>query len=239
MKTSNNYVPVYEDIKVEYKDHMGDDLATVDAARVSFDKESAFLVDDETGETYLSNADNKLIKYLAVNDHVMPFAHSYLKLRLQAPIFVMRQLFKHKIGFTESEVSRRYVDNIPTFYLPREGWRERDTNLKQGSKQGAYILITNGADTNTVYHNSITIALNTYLDLLDSQVSPEQARIVLPVSHMTQVIWTGSLLGMARAYNLRRDSSHAQFETGLVVEQISNIAKELFPVSWEHLTGIK
>jgi thymidylate synthase (FAD) len=223
-------------MKAELIDCMGDDLRVVNAARVSFDKESSwdFVHDLSTGwdEEKLSEADQKLIRYLAKHDHFSPFTHCTITLRETVPIFVARQRFKHTVGFSYNEVSRRYVDSEPEFFKP-EVWRARAPSLKQGS-------LDEPIDWNKRYVDEITIdrvhdtCLAAYYQLLDLNVCPEQARMVLPQSMMTSYYVTGSLMAFARAYKLRADG-HAQKEIRDLAAQWDQIIRPLFPVSWSAL----
>ena len=99
-------------MKVELVDKMGSDLSVVNAARVSYSKESEWERITPAGPTpgALSDKDEKLIKYLAKHNHWSPFAHASLQFRIKAPIFVARQLVKHQVGLVWNEISRRYVD---------------------------------------------------------------------------------------------------------------------------------
>lgn len=213
--------------EVELIDFMGNDLAVVNAARVSFDKTSDWLYDDDDINCYsLTEQDKKLIKYLAKNNHWSPFAHTSIKFRIKAPIFVARQLVKHQVGLVWNEVSRRYVDTEPEFYFPKE-WRGKPINAKQGSSGESLI------SPNTIPY-STELCLDNYNALLKAQVCPEQARMVLPLNTMTEWIWTGSLLAFNRVCKLRLDS-HAQKETQEIVQKISNFIQPLFPESWEAL----
>jgi len=242
-RMSDKNTPIYTPIEVTMLDHMGDDLSVVNAARVSFHKESEWTEgkDVEYGTwtgpiPNVSDDDEKLIKYLAKHKHWSPFGHAQLQFRISAPVFVARQLVKHQIGLCWNEVSRRYVDDDVEFYLPRAGWRQRDKNAKQGSKQDEYVTSVGDKDINVTYNEGVALAYKTYNEMLDSGVCPEQARMVLPVSHMTEWYWSGSLLAFSRVCNLRLDP-HAQFECRLVAEQISDYAQNVFPVSWKHLVG--
>lgn len=210
------------DIKVDYIDHMGTDKTVVNAARISFNK------DDITTE--LLDKDHKLIAYLAKHGHWSPFAHTSIQLKIKAPIFVARQLVKHQVGASWNEVSRRYVDYEPEFWLP-EILRGKPTNAKQGSSgvvSSEYISIISD-----LYQKS----LETYNLLLSANVAPEQARMVLPLGSITDWYWTGSLYFWARVVALRADT-HAQEESQQVAEKISIICNGLFPVSWKQLTLI-
>jgi thymidylate synthase (FAD) len=209
----------------------------VNAARVSFNKESDW--DSEpnwTGyrEQKLSDRDRKLIKYLATHKHWTPFAHPQITLRIKAPIFVRTQLFKHKVGFTENEVSRRYVSDPPSVYMPR--WRGKPTN---GAKQGSEDFMPIDEDYNTVnrhYEMTVKEALLTYDELLNRGVAPEQARAVLPQGTYTEWWWTGSLAAYARVFSQRSDP-HAQWECRQYADAINLIIQPLFPHSWVALTG--
>ena len=204
------------DISVEYMDHLGSDLTVVNAARVSFDKEH---------EEFDHQSDRKLIRYLAKHNHWSPFAHCSATFRVKAPIFVARQLVKHTVGFSWNEVSRRYVDSEPEFYIP-EAFRTRAENVKQGSSEET---ITSG-----ICWYATQSALVHYQEMLLEGICPEQARMVLPQNTMTEWIWTGTLFAWARMCQLRLDS-HTQKETRDVAAPISRHMASLFPTSWEFL----
>lgn len=216
------------DIDVEYLDHMGSDLSVVNAARVSFHKEH---------EEFDHKTDRGLIKYLAKHNHWSPFAHCSASFRVKAPIFVARQLVKHTVGFSWNEVSRRYVDEEPEFYIP-EVWRKKAENVKQGSSdEGVYRYDEHFAISDLIEVDCKTV-LRRYNGLLDIGVCPEQARMVLPQNTMTEWIWTGTLYAWARMCQLRMDS-HTQKETQVVAQKIHEIMWDLFPVSWEFLMDIQ
>ena len=169
--------------------------------------------------------DEKLIRYLAKHDHWSPFAHTSVQLKVAAPIFVARQLVKHQVGGVWNEVSRRYVDDEPGFYMPAE-WRSRPLNSKQGS--GSDII--SNIDISTHIQNSVDL----YNQMLEQNVAPEMARMVLPQNMMTEWYWTGSLVFWARVCKLRLDS-HTQEESQIVAKQISDICAGIFPISWRQL----
>jgi thymidylate synthase (FAD) len=206
--------------KVELLEVMGSDLTVVNAARVSFAKESQ-LVDEK---------DTKLIQYLARNGHISPFFHPQIRFRLKMPIFVAREWYRHTIGFARNEVSRRYVDTPPELYIPTE-LRERDPNLKQGSK-------STFVDVNIAEQMKVTaqITLNCYDNLLEAKVAPELARMILPQSMYTEFIETASLYAYARLCKLRLDP-HAQKEIQVYAEALDALLREKFPVSWVALMG--
>ena len=193
---------------------MGTDLSVVNAARVSFAKVS----------NELSEKDEKLIKYLAKHNHWSPFGHASLQFRIKAPIFVARQLVKHQVGLVWNEVSRRYVDDEPEFFIPDQ-WRSRPENSKQGS--GEEIIIYN-------IESTMQFVKQTYQNLLKANVAPEMARMVLPQNMYTEWYWSGTLMAFARVCNLRCKSD-TQLETQKIAEMIDLKAKEVFPVSWEAL----
>jgi thymidylate synthase (FAD) len=217
-------------IDVTHIDHMGTDLSVVNAARVSFGKKSTWagqedgLDDGEGGMGVLNDADSKLIKYLAKHKHMSPFGHAFASFHVKAPVFVARQLVKHKF-LRWNEISRRYVDSEPEFYEPVE-WRGRSEDKKQGSAGLVSLSSKGGAASHSYLH-----ALQSYATLLDEGVCPEQARMVLPQSTMTEWYWSGSLDAFADMCNLRC-TGDTQYETRLVANQICDSMKKLFPVSW-------
>lgn len=223
-------------MNVDYVDHMGTDLSVVNAARVSFDKESE-LDFEEVGHPaslryFLKDSDAKLINYLAKHNHWSPFAHTSIQLRVKAPIFVARQLVKHQVGGVWNEVSRRYVDSEPEFWFPDQ-WRGRPAgSMKQGSS--GVVEVVQGVPTAAGAEWAVTQALNTYNTLLQGGVAPEQARMILPQNTMTEWYWTGSLMFFTRVCKQRLDP-HAQLETREIAERIAEIVAPLFPVSWSAL----
>ena len=214
-------------IKATYVDHMGSDLSVVNAARVSFGKKREALgtvtVDGNTRQV-LHDSDTKLINYLAKHKHISPFGHCFASFHVKAPVFVARQLVKHKF-LRWNEISRRYVDDEPEFYEP-ELWRGRSLDKKQGSSGNLIIML----DQEIQWNRQLT----TYKTLLAEGVAPEQARMVLPQSMMTEWYWSGSLDAFADMCNLRLKTD-TQYETQLVAQQIDQIMLGLFPVSWEAL----
>jgi len=207
---------------VELLESFGDDLTVVNAARVSFDKVS----------TVLTEADKKLIVYLAKHNHISPFFHPQARFRIKMPIFVCREWFRHTIGLARNEVSRRYVDTEPECWVPDAmNIRERDPKVKQGSKatpveeaQEVYLLMKDHTDS----------ALHTYHTLLERGVAPEVARSVLPQGMYSEFIETGSLAAYARICKLRLDPS-AQKEIRDYANAIDDAMARAFPVSWNAL----
>ena len=223
-------------MKATYIDHMGSDLTVVNAARVSFAKQSEWLTNPptyldtlETAVTQLSDKDAKLIAYLARHQHWTPFAHPQITLHIKAPIFVRTQCFKHKVGFTENEVSRRYVDSEPEFYTP-SSWRKRAENKKQGSSDEIAMPVCDS------YDGAVETALYAYQRMLGLGIAPEQARMVLPQSMMTEWYWTGSLAAYAR-FVRQRTHDGAQEETAELARQCAAIIEPLFPVAWAALAA--
>lgn len=210
------------EIEVQLLDHMGSDLSVVNAARVSFNKVSEELNDN----------DRKLITYLANHNHWSPFSHAFSSFRIKAPIFVARQLVKHTVGLAWNEVSRRYVSDRPEFYLP-DYWRKAADNVKQGSSNEIHL-------NSDFFSATVEVAICNlemiYSEMIKEGICAEQARMVLPQNTMTEWIWSGSVYAFARVCNLRLDS-HTQKETQQVAQQINNYMKELFPESWKALVN--
>jgi thymidylate synthase (FAD) len=228
----HNKITILDKGHVEYVDHMGSDLTVVNAARVSFAKTSEWET-TETSSRVLSTRDQRLIKYLAEHNHWTPFAHPQITLRIKAPIFVRTQLFKHKVGFTENEISRRYVTNEPEFYVP--DWRAAPTD---GAKQGSSDFITDVYvdDLDRMYTRNALECVDIYKELLKEGVAPEQARAILPQGTYTEWWWTGSLSAYARVFKQRIDA-HAQWEVQQYAGAIGKILEPLFPHSWAVLTA--
>lgn len=223
---------------VQLMDVMGSDLTVVNAARVSMSKES---VEHPSGSLY--EHDERLISYLARHNHWTPFSHPQVSLRIKMPIFIARQWFKHQVGFARNEVSRRYVSDTPEFFLPTE-WRGRAPNVKQGSSNEIVDTLRHFDPCTweswqtepmnlAALHNQAS--LQSYSELLDSGVCPEQARMVLPQSMYTEFIETGSLAAYARLCKLRLDP-HAQLEVRQYAQVVSDLIEPYFPVSWKALT---
>jgi thymidylate synthase (FAD) len=206
---------------VERMEVFGSDLTVVNAARVSFAKESL----------EMTQADERLIRYLARNAHITPFFHPQIRFRLRMPIFIAREWFRHTVGFSRNEVSRRYVDDMPTCWKPVDALRLRDKSVKQGSQNVLH------PDENALLSEWSVVEkqiLKFYDDLLKKGVAPEVARGILPQSMMTEFIETGSLYAYARLCKLRLDS-HAQKEIREYAEKIHQCLILAFPVSWKYL----
>jgi len=217
-------------MKAQLINYMGNDLTVVNAARVSFNVNKKTFID----------TDAKLIKYLAKHKHMSPFGHCFASFKVQAPIFVARQLVKHKF-LRWNEISRRYVDTKPNWYRPSISdpdtaiWRSQTKDKKQGS--GDVIQDENTQSKATFYLSEVIAeAMDSYSKLLKMGVCEEQARMVLPLCHMTEWFWSGSLDAFADMCILRC-AGDAQVETKMVADQISDHMEKLFPVSWKELTN--
>jgi thymidylate synthase (FAD) len=205
---------------MELLEVFGSDLTVVNAARVSFHKESH----------EMTLQDEKLIKYLAEHQHTSPFFHPQLQFRMKMPIFVAREWFRHTIGFARNEMSRRYVDSPPEIWMPSE-FRQRDVKLKQGSKSES---VEKNEEAIHLYTQTVDASVKTYHELMDLGVAPEMARSVLPLSLYTEFIETGSLAAYARLCKLRLDPS-AQKEIQEYAQQVHDLIAEKFPISWKYL----
>lgn len=210
----------YSNIEVITKRVFGEDVDVVNAARVSFGKEH---------NEFDAAKDERLIRYLAEHDHWSPFAHCFLTVHVKAPIFVARQLVKHQVGLSWNEESRRYIamDIEPEFYYP-EAWREKPTNKKQGSGFNTVEI------DDTEVKARLEALFETYKNLLNSGVAPEQARMILPQNMMVNWRWSGSLMAFSRVCNLRCKPD-TQLETRLVGFKLSKIIQQEFPVSAKYL----
>ena len=212
-------------IEVTYIDHMGTDLSVVNAARVSFGKKHEEFKDKDIG----------LIRYLAKHNHKSPFNHTFATFHVKAPVFVARQLVKHEY-MPWNEISRRYVDEEPEFYQPEE-WRGRSADKKQGSEGSVGMIDVGGKfplSPTTIQSLSDGKSLEAYRNFIAAGVCPEQARMVLPQSMMTEWFWSGSLFAFAKMCGLRLKDD-TQYETRVVAEKVEDEMMKLFPVSWEAL----
>lgn len=244
-------------MEVNYIHHVGDDLSSVNAARVSFGKKSDWVYcsgESEEGQSFcaehcesdphvrcpdLKDKDKRLINYLATHGHHSPFNHSFITIHVKAPIFVARQLQKHKF-MPWNEISRRYVDTEPEFFWPEE-WRGRSEDKKQGSSEEKvedptlYVDYEEGFDEHWRPEDCVNRVADMYDAMLDDNVAPEQARMILPLNTYTEWYWSGTLGAWADMYNLR-SKPDAQQETRTIALECGEIIKPLFPVSWSALT---
>lgn len=216
---------------VRVRDVMGTDLTVVNSARVSFDKESQAI----------GSGDVRLLKYLATNGHWSPFAHPTVQFEINAPIMVLRQWKKHRVGGVYSEEledhdeawneeSKRYVTSENEFYIPSE-WRGAPANKKQGS-EGLLDPLNSIYATNDL-RDYIEKGERLYQGWLDKGMAPEQARLFLPYAGMyTRLMWRPSLY---RIFTFLRErlNPHAQWEIELYAAAIRDLVRPLFPLSFE------
>jgi|TARA_B100000085_G_C18556695_1_gene517980 thymidylate synthase (FAD) len=212
-------------LKVQLIDSLGSDVNVVNAARVSFAKEVS----------EFSDRDEKLINYLASHDHWTPFSQVQYQVRISAPIFVARQWYKHQIGISRNEVSRRYVDYTPEVYANRL-WRKRPENKKQGSSDTSFFTESELDTVTFIYDDAVRHAKDAYAALIEKGVAPEQARAVLPQGTYTEWVETGSLAAAARIVSLR-DQDDAQKEIRDLAIMLAKEVKDIAPVSWKALTN--
>lgn len=212
------------DIKVELITFCGTDTTIVNAARVSFNKESGMELNDD-GWPVFPEKDKKLLNYLAKHKHLSPFNHAFMSFRVKAPIFVARQLVKHKF-MPWNEVSRRYVDAEPEFYFP-EYWRKKADNVKQGSAEDKFEWRPGAFSKIEEAYTRLLFEYNN-----NPELCPEQARMLLPQNMMTEWIWSGTLGAFCDMLTLRLKPD-TQKETRTVAQQISKIVEKLFPESYK------
>lgn len=210
-------------IQVTLIDYMGNDDSIANAARVSFSREA---------KNFTPEQNKNLIRYLAEHKHEIPFAHTAITLHMKAPISIRTQCFKHKVGFVENEVSRRYVKSEPELFVPT--FRHApDGSIKQGS--GEELHEADNRRIQKYYTEACNNAIKWYNEIIEQGIAPEQARFILPQGVMTEWVWTGSLLAFARFYNLRTDIT-AQKEIQELAKSVGEIIEPLYPVSWRFLT---
>lgn len=190
--------------------YFGDDLMVVNAARVSYGKSK----DD------IDQKDEKLINFLVEHKHVAPFRHAQLQFRIECPIFVERQLFKHQVGMSANSISGRYVDFSDNYFTVKS-LRKQSKSSKQGSEGEL-----DRPDLIEKMNSLVEQSSQLYKDLCDAGVAKEQARIILPLCLETQFIWTGSLLAFMHFWALRLKSD-TQEETRLLALDMLNLVKNL------------
>ncbi|HUL12507.1 MAG TPA: FAD-dependent thymidylate synthase [Methylococcaceae bacterium] len=225
-----NYDPLDDGIScVQYVDHMGDDLRVVNAARASFDKESRYEC-DETGK-WLLEEDKQLIEYLAGHEHISPFFHPQICVRINMPLFLARLWWRSTVGVCRSEVYRRYVTSKPQFYSP-PSWRRKANNAEDAMEETLEPAAAKAFSEQVESFYRQVQAM--YAEALRLNIAPEIAHMILPQSMYTSWIETGSLYYFARVCGLQSSQS-AQKELRLFAESVGKIALQLFPVSWAAL----
>ena len=259
-----NKVDVLDKGYVILREHMGSDLTIVDAARVSFDKRSDWEIkrvegyDPPPGEGWrlvnqsclldgrgiserrsvwrrLSDKDRRLLRYLAREGHWSPFSHAVVQLEIKAPVMVVNQLYKHRVGgrfqtdamdVPWNEMSGRYVSEDLEFYEP-EVWRSAPENRKQGS--GEPLSWKDREAASSRYGIATRRSIEAYEDLIELGVAPEQARVLLPYAAMyTKLMWTPTLMTVIRLLMLREDDD-AQWEIRQYAKAIHRLVQPLFP----------
>ena len=219
---------------VRMEDAMGNDLTTVNAAKVSFDKRSE----------QFKPRDQKLVDFLGENDHTSPFRHSVMTFEVYAPMFVKNQWWKYVVGNMHdpmqawNESSRRYVTEEPMFYTPY--WRKAPENKKQGS--GDFIEVDKGGLTGPAYwsarfHDTVKVGVQRYQEAIDGGVAPEQARVFLPAYAMyVRWWWTCSLQGALHLIE-QRTAPDAQWEFQEYARVVEYMVRLKFPVATSALLG--
>lgn len=197
-------------MKAELLNYFGNDLMVVNAARVSYGK----------SKDSIDQKDEKLINFLVEHKHVAPFRHAQLQFRIECPIFVERQLFKHQVGMSANSISGRYVDFSDNYFAVKS-LRKQSKSSKQGSEGEL-----DRPDLIEKMNNLVEQSSQLYKDLCDAGVAKEQARIILPLCLETQFIWTGSLLAFMHFWALRLKSD-TQEETRLLALDMLNLVKNI------------
>lgn len=226
-------------MKAELIDHMGSDLSVVNAARTSFDKvstldciEGSNCCNQPNCYGKLRDDDAKLISYLAKHNHWTPFAHTAISMRMQAPIPIRTQCFKHKAGLVENEESRRYISGRPQLFVPDEFRLKPEGSIKQGSGS----VHEESYHWKIVYQQRCREMMDLYEEMVSADICPEQARFVLPQGCEVQWIWTGNLYAFANFY-MKRTDTYAQKEIQDLARMVGEIIQPLFPVSWKALVS--
>ncbi|WNM73619.1 ThyX-like thymidylate synthase [Streptomyces phage Sollertia] len=218
---------------VRLVDYMGNDLSIVNAARVSYAKES----DD------FSDRDDRLLKFLVREGHLSPFRHAALTFEVYAPLFVARQWWKYAVASSHledqtgwNESSRRYITEEPEFYIPDGGsWRSKPANSKQGS--GEPIDKSKGHQFTSILVDYILKGEELYKEAMDEEIAPEQARLFLPAYGMfVRWRWTTSLATVAH-FLAERLEHDAQYEIQQYAKAVNDLTSKAFPKTLEALNA--
>lgn len=210
-------------------DVMGDDLSVVNAARVSYDKES----------NDFTERDSKLLNFLVREEHTSPFRHAAMTFEVYAPLFVARQWWKYAVASSHvddqngwNESSRRYITEQEEFYIPgATEWRSKPENSKQGS--GEPLEISMGQRLTDRLEEVVRLGEEAYQSALDQGVAPEIARLFLPAYGMyVRWRWTVSLQGIM-TFLSQRLPHDAQSEIRVYANAVYELAKEGFPNTME------
>jgi thymidylate synthase (FAD) len=228
-----NQINVLDDGYVRLVDTLGNDLSVVNAARVSYDKES---------EEFTSK-DEKLIRFLLREGHTSPFRHAALTFEVYAPLFVARQWWKYAVSSTHvddqngwNESSRRYITEDEQFYVPlHDQWRSKPENSKQGSGEPV------NDSLGMVYTNKlikmIAQGAEWYHEAMDDGIAPELARLFLPAYGMyVRWRWTTSLQGIMTFLDQRLEHD-AQWEIQEYAKAVRDLSHEAFPQTFKALTN--
>lgn len=225
----NSKVDVLDHGYVRLVDTLGDDLSVINAARVSYDKESK----------QFGPRDDKLLAFLAREKHTAPFRHAAVTLEVYAPLFVARQWWKYTVATTHiddlngwNESSRRYVTEVPTFYVPGpDEWRSKPANSKQGSGEPVDFELGLNLTDDLMYY--IDLGEKMYNYAMSANVAPEQARLFLPAYGM-YVRWRTTTSLQAVLHFLHERLEHdAQEEIRDFASAVHELVVEKFPRSFE------
>ncbi|WP_181392099.1 FAD-dependent thymidylate synthase [Deinococcus irradiatisoli] len=200
--------------------HVGDDKMIVNAARVSFGGDS---------DAPLTARDEKLIAYLLRNQHGSPFEHNLITFKVVCPIFVDRQMVRHRVGVSKNEISGRYVELDERAYTPTT-FRKQAPSNRQASVEDDGSL--DQAAARALWAQASETAFRAYHELLALGVTREQARGVLPLSLYTESYYTFNVRSLLHFLALR-DHEGAQYETRLFAQAMGQLAEPLFPVTFK------
>jgi thymidylate synthase (FAD) len=221
MKDYEKTIYLYNDDigRVDYVEHMGDDLSVVNSARVSFGKQ----------KEEIDEKDKKLIKYLIKHRHTSTLEHNVITFRFVVPLFVRSQHHRHRT-WSYNEISRRYTDFDIKFYTP-EKFRTQHKSNRQASNEDELIdpiLHWGSWSASKIYREHAVVAHNLFKDLLRVGVCREQARGILPQTMYTEYYGTVNLSNLLKFIDLRTHDG-AQWEIQKVAEACLEIATDLYP----------
>ena len=225
IRTTPDPIEVLDEGYIRLVDVLGDDLAVVNAARVSYDKEKSVFEDK----------DARLLKFLLREQHTSPFRHAAATFEVYAPLFVARQWWKYAVASTHvdeqngwNESSRRYITEDEKFYIPLpHEWRSKPENSKQGSGEPVELEI--GQKYFDRLCETVVQGTEAYHDAMNDGIAPEIARLFLPAYGMyVRWRWTVSLQGILTFLDQRLEHD-AQWEIQEYAKAILSLTKEAFP----------
>lgn len=204
---------------------MGSDATAINSARVSFNRDQWEGFDDEP----LDEKDEKLLSFLIRSGHTSVHEHSVLTFRITCPLYISKQIMRHRT-FSYNEISRRYTSKNLEFFVPHHFRKQSDKNLQCSTQEG----VEDQIEAFTIYEQAVKDMKKAYEKLLSVGVCREQARGVLPNCTYTSFYMTGNLNNWIRFLKLRLDE-HAQEEVRVIAQEVERVITDYFPQTMKYM----